>query len=162
MILDEEMYSVHLCNAHNCSDICSNDKQQLREQNTKDAIEIINIPYKTWLENIKREISNFGTLLDKKNSFVQYLDVLNSATNSSDFFKKISKMYTLEGFLFRKLNEYLRTFDKVGLENLKYFYNSLLASFEYFSKVEPPKGINLEEDLIIYRGSKILVAKSFS
>jgi hypothetical protein len=117
--------------------------------------EIIKMPYKDWVEKIEIEIRNLGILLDKKNSTVQYIDVLNESTNSCNFFKMISKMYTLEGFLFRKLNDYLRSLDKSGLNNLKYFYNSLLASFEYFSNLDPPKGINLNEDLIIYRGSKI-------
>lgn len=117
--------------------------------------ETIDIPFKTWLGYVEKEIHNLGILLDKRNSFLQYIDVLNESTNSQNFFKKISKMYTLEGFLFRKLNEYLRVFDVIGLKNLKYFYNSLLASFEYFSKLAPPKGIDINKDLTVYRGSKV-------
>jgi len=60
-------------------------------------------------------------------------------------------LYTMEGYLYLKLNSHLWNSDKSGFENIVYYYTCLLASFEYFSKNTK---FNQNHDLVVYRASK--------
>jgi len=45
-----------------------------------------------------------------KNSILEYLFIIKTMKNSAELFEKITKIYTKDGFLFIKLNKYLRLF----------------------------------------------------
>jgi len=111
------------------------------------------------LEEIKsiliQEISKLavdeGESSAKKNSANRYKNQIKKIKDYKTFFEKMVYIYTMESYLYRKLNHFLRNMNKTEFENIKYYYTCLLSSFQYFSK-----NFNLEknEDIIVYRASK--------
>jgi len=74
--------------------------------------------------------------------------------SKKDFFKTIVNLYTREGYLYQKLNKFLREYEKNELKNIKFYYTCLLASFYYFSKKTELKSLlNENKQIIVYRGS---------
>ena len=113
----------------------------------------IDINYKNFTQLLYEEIENNSIILKKENV---YRDLMNSM-KENNFFKIILKMYTIESFLYRNLNEIIRTKSTNSYELIKYFYVSLLASFEYCSEKfrSNTKKILGKNNYKLYRGSKI-------
>jgi len=91
-----------------------------------------------------------------------YLDTITE----DNFFHQVMKMYSEEGFLYTLVNEILKENYLTLFPEIKYYYLSLLASFEYFSKMssttilqdnntpQPTKEkIEKTNSFFVYRGS---------
>lgn len=117
--------------------------------------EEIKIPFENFIKILKDEITTLGKLYDLNYSIKFYIRELDKLEDSNSFFYGIIKMYTFEGFLYKKLNQYLRNLKTNYFEKIKLYYTSLLASFEYFSLLDLPEEVDTNEDLIVYRASKV-------
>jgi hypothetical protein len=104
-------------------------------------------------EILIKEISDLGYIVGVEKSTKKYAEEIMLIKDELTFFQIIVRLYTTEGFLYKRLNEYLRSGLKDNYELIKYYYVSLLASFKYFSKETIQKFSNTTEDLIVYRGS---------
>jgi len=99
------------------------------------------------------EMGNLGKelgYLTIENSQIEYKSHIDKIEDCKTFYQKIIYMYIMEGYLYKTMNKFLRNYEKLGLEKIKYFYICLLASFQYFSQNTK---IPQNEDLIIYRAS---------
>jgi len=112
----------------------------------------------TSLDEIKfiliQEISNLSkhdSNVSKKYSLLKYTKKIKEITDSKSFFKQMVYLYTMEGFLYKKMNNFLRNSDKTAYDIIKYYYTCLLASFQYFSQTT---NMNKDNDLIVYRASQ--------
>jgi len=103
-----------------------------------------------------QEISNLakddGHSVEKKASSNEYKKEIEKITDCKSFYEQIVRIYTMEGYLYKKMNHFLRNMNKSAFENIKYYYTCLLSSFEYFK--ENNKLNNNNEDIIVYRVSK--------
>jgi len=101
---------------------------------------VINISMKELKKILIEEISNLGKECENENnnnklsSLEIYSQKIEEISNFQNFFENIVFIYTLEGYLYKKLNENLRTYNKIAFKKIKYFYTCLLASFQYLSK----------------------------
>jgi len=101
---------------------------------------------------ITKEVLNLSQLNGHNNNSADfYRSEIEKIADCASFFNKILYIYTIEGYLYRQINMLLQILDKSKLENIKYFYTSLLASFQYFSKKTK---FNCNQDLIVYRVSE--------
>lgn len=105
--------------------------------------------------SLKEEIKKLVPPEEQKNSINFYNEELKKAENSKNFFYILLKIFTAEGFLYKKVNEILQSSEKEKIENIKFLYSSLLASFDYFSKKEIPN-ILTNKDLYVYCGCSLL------
>jgi len=111
------------------------------------------------LEEIKsiliQEISNLAIdeekSCGKNNSAQRYKKQIEKIEDYKTFFEKMVYIYTMESYLYKKLNNFLRNMNKIAFENIKYYYTCLLSSFQYFSKNH---NLDNNKDLIVYRASK--------
>ena len=114
----------------------------------------INIEFKIFQDLLSSEINDLSIRLNRENVYSKmYLDNLNH----KNFFVTILKIYTEESFLYQELNRILRDGNSKDYELIKYYYTSLLASFEYFSKenaVKLNKILN-KNNRKLFRGSYI-------
>jgi len=105
---------------------------------------------------IIKEIHDFSIDFEKDQTFINsakyYESKLKSTNTIKLFFEIIVKIYTYEGFLYRKMNEYLRIYNIEGIKKIKIYYFSLLASLKFFS--EQIKLNNNDENMKVYRGSR--------
>jgi len=85
-----------------------------------------------------------GTALEYKKHIEQIKDHIS-------FFRKIVYIYTMEGYLYPKLNSFLRTMNKSAFDSIKYYYTCLLASFQFINQ---NTNINHDKELIVYRASR--------
>jgi len=60
-------------------------------------------------------------------------------------------IFTMESYLYRKMNHFLGNMDKASLESIKYYYTCLLLNFQYFSK---NNNFDSNKELIVYKASK--------
>jgi len=90
-------------------------------------------------------------LFPKSRSFETYRCHLEKINDYKSFFEEIIFIYTMEGYLFRKLNDFLKDFNRSELENIKYYFTCLLASIQFFSC---NSNLNKNEDLMVYRASQ--------
>jgi len=113
---------------------------------------IINVSFEKLKSIIIFEIRDLGgeSQLDSAKKYISHIE---DNTDYKSFFQKIVHIYTLEGYLYKNVNDYLRKLDKLGFEKIKYFYTCLLASFKYFSLNNK---LDKDKDLIVYRASKCL------
>ncbi len=100
------------------------------------------------------EINILSKLSNSEYSFNSYFTEINQITDEETFFKTMVKLYTKEGFLYKKMNEFLRIGAKHNYDYIKYYYTFMLFSFQYFSSNIQSKYFNRDEDLIVYRGSQ--------
>jgi len=114
---------------------------------------IIDIPLQKMKLILHEEIEKLGREEEPLNFDSQniYKSHIQSIFNYKTFYTKMVYMYTLEGYLYRNLNNYLRNSKKLKIEKIKYFYISLLASFKYLSQNTI---INKDMDLVVYRASR--------
>jgi len=114
----------------------------------------INISLREMKKILIEEIINLGKeeghLLynGSQNIYKSYLEKIE---DYKTFYETMVYIYTMEGYLYKKLNNYLRISQKIGFEQIKYYYICLLASFEYFSQ---NTHINQNQDIIVYRASR--------
>jgi len=80
-----------------------------------------------------------------------YQSHIEEITDHKIFCQKMVFIYSLEGYLFLKMNEFLRNMNIFAFKKIKFYYISLLASFKYIS--EKTK-FNDNKDIILYRVSK--------
>jgi len=100
-----------------------------------------------------QEISNLAKNagdLSMTNTDNKYKSQIEQIYDYKSFFEKMVFIYTMEGYLYKNLNFFLRNLNKSGFENIKYYYTCLLSSFQYFSKNTQ---FNFNEDLVVYRAS---------
>jgi len=115
---------------------------------------IIDIPLQEIKSILLEEINELGKEEGQLPNFESqniYKSLIESIRNYKSFFKIILYIYTMEGYLYKKINNYLKIYQKVELEKIKYFYISLLASFKYLNKFIKIKD---DQDLIVYRASR--------
>jgi len=115
---------------------------------------IIDFPIQDMKNILVKEITDLGKLNGNiEYSIKKYCSDINNIVNEEQFFVQIVKLYTIEGYLFERLNRFLRTGHKMNIQLIKYYYTCLLFSFEYFSNQTLQKYSTIKEDLIVYRGS---------
>lgn len=86
--------------------------------------------FQEFVKILKLEIDDISKQLDKFNIYnIQYL----SGVNENTFFKTIITMYTEEGFLYKLVNKVLREKDSILFKQLKFYFISLLAAFQFFA-----------------------------
>ncbi len=117
--------------------------------------EYISMPFEKFISILKDEIKYLGELYDLNHSIKKYHELINKADNSDKFFYIIVKMYTMEGYLYKILNQFLRIKQSIHFDKIIFYYTSLLASFEYLKNLNPPNEIVLDNDLIVHRASKV-------
>ena len=76
-----------------------------------------------------------------ENSYKFYFYYIDKMNYSEKFFENIIKIYSVEGCLYKVLNNILRNNNKKELEKIKFYYISLLASFQYCNMQQLPKGV---------------------
>jgi len=84
----------------------------------------------------------------------KYISEIIEINNPIDFYRQIIKIFSFEGFLSEKINEYLRFFNLNELKKIRYYYISLLASIQYIRTYENKNNIQ-QENLTIYWVSNI-------
>jgi len=93
---------------------------------------------------------------DKSDSFYnsakKYESEIKQIIDYESFFQKMVFIYSLESYLYKNLNDFLRNRDKSNYEKIKYYYVCLLSSFQYLSTNTK---LNKNEDTFVYRASKI-------
>lgn len=106
------------------------------------------------IEEIKY-LRNDNKKFSESNSL--YISHLNQIIDYKSFFQKIVYIYTMEGFIYKNMNDYLRALQINEIKNIKYYYISLLASLLYFSQNCHQLPINspLNNDLILYRVTRV-------
>jgi len=128
------------------------DKFSFPEEDTN-----INIPLSEMKIILLQEITDLGgNIGDIKNVLIdnalKYKQHIEQITDYKSFFRKVIFLYTIEGFLYHKMNSFLRNLNQSHFNTIKYYYTSLLASFEFFRL---NTYINKNQDLIVYRASHI-------
>ena len=88
----------------------------------KNFVELIN--------EIKNELKNESKFLNNINMYDKYDQKYLSYINYVNFTDKIVKIYTEEGFVYRRMNKVLRDKDYEAFWKMKYYYFSLLYSFQ--------------------------------
>jgi len=88
----------------------------------------------------------------KINTANKYKKEIEKINDCESFFDKIVYIYTMEGYLYKKLNHFLRNMNKSAFEKIKYYYTCLLSCFQYIN--ENTELNNNNEDIIVYRASK--------
>jgi len=110
------------------------------------------------LEEIKKiiddEIKNLGK--DKFDVSINYYSqYIKDIKDCYTFFEIILKIFSVEGFLKKNLNQFLRKKEKDNINKIKYYYISLLSSFKFINfKNSELKSVFPNEDLIVYRATK--------
>lgn len=102
---------------------------------------------------LEHEIQSLEPQFVVVDSFTSYQTEIQQIWNATSFFTTIVQLYSIEGYLYKKLNEYLRTFDSKNFFKIKYYYICLLASFSYYSQTNIFPKPNPNGDIILYRGS---------
>jgi len=96
-------------------------------------------------------ISKEGEKNQKIHSALNYKLEIEKIKDLKSFCKQIVHIYTMEGFLYKKLNHFLRKLDQKEFQNIKYYYISLLSCFKYINQNTQ---INMNQNLIVYRASR--------
>jgi len=80
-----------------------------------------------------------------------YEENIEKIIDHKTFFETMVFIYTIEGYLYKKLNNYLRENNKLEFEKIKIYCISLLASFQFLSQNNT---LNQDEDMVVYRASR--------
>jgi len=118
--------------------------------------------YENWIFDLKNEISNLGqiSLYQNKEHPYKYEDFLKNLSQEN-FYSKMIRMYTKEGFLYKEINNLLRNCHKNSFQNIYIYYISLMASLRYYSQtsihsLEMDGYVQKDmEKLVLFRGSGI-------
>ena len=83
-------------------------------------------------KKISKGLKEESLLLDQLHSFKTYEYRYLKKLDNPNFFRNIIKMYTAEGYIYRRLNKILRKkdFNGVSFQNFKYFYLALMYSLQ--------------------------------
>jgi len=104
------------------------------QYNFFEDFEVINMSLQQIKSILIQEISNISKEVEFNNlttsKYIKHIELIH---DYNTFFTIIAYIYSIEGYLYQKLNDFLRIQNKF-LQHLKYYYICLLASFQYLSK----------------------------
>ena len=91
--------------------------------------------YEKWIVSLKNQIDHLGEISDFQNNKnpYKYEDFFKNISKEN-FYPKMIKMHTKEGFLYKEFNKILRNGHKNELQNISMYYISLMASLKYYSQ----------------------------
>lgn len=89
------------------------------------------VKFKKFLKKLSEEIQILSKTNKKKNIFE---NDLKSIEEENQFYGVIFKMYTKESFLYKCVNKYLRNYSSNKLQDIPYYFSSLMAALTYYSK----------------------------
>ena len=93
----------------------------------------ININFITYIDLLTNEITELSIRFNQND---YYKNLYFDKITEFNFFSLILKMYTEESFLYGTVNKILRDGNPDDYQLIKYYYISLLASFEFCSKMD--------------------------
>ena len=91
----------------------------------------INIEFLKYIELLSNEITQLSIRLNLNNI---YQDIYLDKITEKNFFSSILKMYSEESFLYKKVNKILKAGNSDDYILIKYYFISLLASFQFCSQ----------------------------
>jgi len=91
--------------------------------------------YQNWLASLRNEVENLAkiSIFQSTEHPLTYEEEFMNIS-PENFYYRMIKMYTREGFLYNEINDVLRKGHKNQLQNIQFYYLSLMASLRYYSE----------------------------